>query len=255
MKMRALSILLAALLLTVPGWPLAGEAVEYRLQVASLYNDAFFALLGAASIRGEGPVDSRLVEALDRGEVPAGAFLYGRMLEVAPARVATSFGASLVRAEARLGQEITLRGSEVRWEGTPGEHSVWVIAPVNRWETEARNVALKGTGPLVWAIPHLMALVHSRSKAVGIPLGFAQAYEGNAGLWGKYLSAALDLGEGIGVVVGDNSSSVFADHVYIVVKHAPAPTTYQVVIGWGRRLHELQTVKGHPTSRTASENP
>lgn len=247
MKERALSIGLAALLLAGPGWPLVAEAVEYRLRVTSLYNDGFFALLGAAGMRGEGPVDSRLVEALDRGDVPAGAFLF-RPLEAAPAPVATSFGASPVRAEARPGQE-------VRWEGKPGEHSVWVIAPLSRWETELRNVALKGTGPLFWAIPHPMALFQPSSKAVGIPLGFMQAYEGNPALWGRYVSPALDLGEGIGVVVGENSSSVFADHVYIVVKHAPAPTAYQLVIGWGRRLHELQTVTGHPTSRDGLESP
>lgn len=250
MNARALCIILWALLLAAPVWPFVAEAVEYRLRVASLYNDGFFALLGPAGMRGEGPVDSQVVEALDRGEVSAGAFLY-RPLDAAPASVATSFGASSVRAAARLGQETTVGGSEVRWEGTPGEHSVWVIAPSSRWETEVRNVTLKGTGPLVWAIPHLMALVPSSSKAVRLPLGFVQAYEGNAGLWGRYVSTALDVGEGIGVVVGDNSSSVFADHVYIVVRHAAAPTTYQLVIGWGRRLHELQTVKG----QTAPEAP
>lgn len=233
---------LAALLLAASVWPRAAAAVEYRLQVASLYEDAFFALLGSAGTRREGSVQgrSRLIEALDTGETPAAVLLYDGPLKAARAPVATAFGAIHVRAEEPSSGEGKQPWSQARWEGKPGEHSVWVIAPSRPWYGAVQNIALKGAGPLVWAIPHRIALWHSPAKALGIPLGFIQAYEGNPALWKNYLSNALDLGDGIIVVVAENSSSAFADHVFIIVKHTSVPTTYRVVLGWARRAHEIQ---------------
>ncbi|MFQ5974631.1 MAG: hypothetical protein ACE5Q3_20090, partial [Alphaproteobacteria bacterium] len=155
MIIRLLSLSLAALLLAGGVWSPPAEALEYRLQVASLYDDAFFALLGAAGTRREGPVQghSRLLEVLDAGKAPAGVLLYDPPLEAARTPVATAFGAPRLHAEVRRGED-KLQWDEVRWDGKPGEQSVWVIAPSRHWQTEVRNVALKGTGSLVWAIPH-----------------------------------------------------------------------------------------------------
>jgi len=242
-SIQALSMSLAALLLgAFAVWPRAAGAVEYRLQVASLYEDAFFALLGSAGTRREGPVQgrSRLIEALDTGEAPAAVLLYDRPLEAARAPVATAFRAARVRGEGPPSRERKPLWSEVRWNGNSGEHSVWVIAPSSLRYTQVRNVALKGTGPLVWAIPHRIALSQPPAKALGIPLGFIQAYEGNPTLWGTYLSSTLDMSDGVTVVVGEHSSSAFADHVFIIIKHPASPTTYRVVLGWARRAHEIQ---------------
>lgn len=229
------------LVVLVLALPLPAAAAEYRLRVASLHEDAFYALLGAAGAR-EGPVQgpSRLIEALDTGKAPAGVLLYDRPLEAAGERVARAFGAVRVSPAAPQDGDENLRWSEVRWEGKPGEQSVWVISASRTRHTEAWDVALKGTGPLVRVIPRLKAPSQAPTKALGIWLGSIQEREGDAALWNQYLSTALDLSDGIAVVVGVNSSSGFADHIYIVVRHAPTPTTYNAVLSWRERPHELQ---------------
>lgn len=239
---RVLSMSLAALLLAASAWPRVAAAVEYRLQVTSLYDEAFFALLGRAGTRREGPVrgPSRLIEALDTADAPAAVLLYDRPLEAARAPVATAFRAARVRSEGPPSRERKPLWSEVRWNGNSGEHSVWVIAPSSPWYTEVRNVALKGTGPLVWVIPHRIALLQPPARALGVPLGFIQAYEGNPTLWGTYLSSILDMSDGVAVVVGEHSGSAFADHVFIIIKQPASPTTYRVILGWARRTHEIQ---------------
>ncbi len=222
-------------------WPLPAAAVEYRLRVASLHEDAFYALLGAAGTR-EGVVQgpSRLIEALDTGKAPAGVLLYDRPLEAAGERVARAFGAVRVRPTVPRDGDENLRWNEVRWDGKPGEQSVWLISASRTRHTEAWDVALKGSGPLVRVIPRLKAPSQAPTKALGMWLGSIQAREGDAALWNQYLSTALDLNDGVAVVVGVNSSSGFADQVYIVVKHAPTPATYNVVLSWRERPHELQ---------------
>ncbi|MBI4607527.1 MAG: hypothetical protein HY726_00785 [Candidatus Rokubacteria bacterium] len=216
--------------------------MEYRLRVANLYEDAFYALLGAAGTRSEGPVQgpSRLIEALDTGAVSAGVLLYDRPLEPARAPVATAFGAVRLRPAAPPNGEEKHRWHEVRWDGAPGEQSVWVIASTRPRYTEVRDVALKGTGPLVRTIPHLVAPAQAPAKVLGVQIGFIEGHEGNPILWNSHLSPVLDLSDGVGVVVGVNRSSGFADHVFIVVKHGPSPSTYNVVLAWKRRPHETE---------------
>lgn len=225
----------------VLAYPLAASAVEYRLRVASLYEEAFYALLGPAGTRREGPVQdrSRLLEALDRGEVPLAVLLGDRDPAAAPAGVATAFGAARGRAEVPGDGQDATRWSELRWQGKPGEHSVWVIAPPTPWFTEVLDVALKGSGGLIRAIPHRIALSQASVPALGIPLQFVEAREGDPGLWARYLSSTLDLSQGVAVVVGV-SSSPFADHVFIVVSHLPTPATYSVVLAWRQRPEEIQ---------------
>ncbi|MBI4610246.1 MAG: hypothetical protein HY726_14700 [Candidatus Rokubacteria bacterium] len=222
--------------------PLAAAAVEYRLRVASLYEEAFYALLGADGTRREGPVQGppRLIEALDRGEVPVAVLLGDREVVAARPGVASAFGAVRVRAESVQEREDKIGWSELRWQGKPGEQSVWVIAPSTPWFTEVRDVALKGAGQLIRVIPHRMALSRSPAPALGIPLAFVEAREGDPALWRKYLAPVLDLSEGVGVVVAVNRSSGYADYVFIVVRHAPVPTTYSVVLAWKQRRTEIE---------------
>lgn len=226
--------------------PLPAVAVEYRLKVASLHEEAFYALLGSAGTRREGPVEgpSRLIEVFDMGEVPAGVLLYDRTPEPARAPVVKAFGGVRVRLEVGEGEAETERWSEMRWEGKPGERSVWVIPPLRTWYGELRDVALRGTGELVRAIPHLIARSQPPAKALGIPLEFIQAYEGIPALWNRYLSTVVDLSDGIAVIVGVNSDSPFADQVVIVAKHAPSPTTYHVVLAWRSRPSEVEAPDG-----------
>lgn len=221
--------------------PLSAAAAEYRLRVAHLHEEAFYALLGAAGTRGEGPVqNSRLLEALDTGRAPAGVLLYDRPIEAARASVAKAFGAVRLRPSVRPNEEPGHRWQEVSWEGKPGEQSVWVVAPSRTRHTEVGDVAVKGTGRLVRMIPRYGTSPQAPALVLGMWLGAIQERGGDPALWDQYLSRALDLSDGIAVVVGVNSSSGFADHVFIVVRHAPSPTTYNVVLAWRRRAHEFQ---------------
>ncbi len=231
----------AAVLALALGYPLPAAAVEYKLRVANLHEDAFYALLGTIGTRHEGPVqNSRLITALDTGEAPAGVLLYDRPLEAARNAVATAFGAVRVRPTLPQDGDSNSRWSEVRWEGKPGEQSVWVIDASRTRQTEVRDVALAGTRRLVRVIPHLRAPSQAPTMALSMWLGSIQEREGNAALWNQYLSTALDLSDGVAVIVGVNSSSGFADRVYIVVKHESSPATYSVVLAWRKRPHETQ---------------
>jgi hypothetical protein len=76
--------------------------------------------------------------------------------------------------------------------------------------------------------------------AVIYPLHFVRFYEGRGpALRDRYLSR-----------VGENSDPSFADWVYIVVEHAPRPTTFKAAVGWDRRRSaDRSNLEGGPTLR------
>jgi hypothetical protein len=120
----------------------------------------------------------------------------------------------------------------VRWEGKPGERSVWMVLPsgTGRPQRLYRTV-LKGAGPP----RQFMAYVPvngSRSAAVKYPLSFLWSYEERGLIWDRYVSKSLDLGDGLGAVVGENFNQAFPDTVYLIVQQGAAPTTYKAVLLW-----------------------
>ena len=72
----------------------------------------------------------------------------------------------------------------------------------------------------------------SRSAAVKYPLNFLWSYEERGLIWDRYVSKSLDLGDGLGAVVGENFNQAFPDTVYLIVQQGAEPTTYKAVLLW-----------------------
>jgi len=218
-------------------------AVEYRLQVANLYRESFAHYFDGPLGTGSGElVMERLGLALDAARIPDGALLSDRTLRYGWEALAGSFRAVKVIAEIRPA-EGSRRWDEVVWEGVPGERSVWVIAPTTTRTQEVAYVALQGTPVGIGEPPALRYYLPYRVTGSPVPqtvttypLALLRFYEDRGPvLWDRYLSRSTGLGQGIAVVVGENSNPSFADWVYIVIQHPPQPTTFKAALGWERR--------------------
>lgn len=230
----------AAVLLAVLALAPAAAAVEYRLQVVSLYEESFAALLrrGEFVYGASGPGLNRLEASLDRGEFPHGAILYDRPLQSVSPEVARAYGAAPVRPEIPADGERRL-WHELRWDGQPGQQSVWKISPSGLRIGELDRVALRGGGPLRQYLPFTVPVKASangrRGQALSVPLFYLWAQEERGIIWPEYLSRVLDLSDGIAAVVGVNANRSFADQVYLIVRHGEQPTTYKAVLSWRAR--------------------
>jgi hypothetical protein len=243
---------LAAVLFSSVALPPSATAVEYRLQVVSVYEESFAALLrrGELAYGASGPGLDRLEASLDRGEFPRGAALYDRAPRAVSAALAQAHGAAPVRAE-HSGDGGPGLWHEVRWDGRPDEQTVWRVVPTGLRHAELDRVALKGRGPLRQFLPFSVAARGHRGGAVSVPLGLLSAQEERGMPWTAYLSGVLDLSEGIAALIGVNASASFPDHVYLIVRHGKGPATYKAVLGWrprhGSHLNDIEAPGGdHP---------
>lgn len=218
--------------------PSPASAVEYRLQVANVHQEAFAHYFDGPLRSGSGElVMNRLAQALDQGRIEPGAFLADRTVRYGGEAVARSFEAVTAVTEVKP-LENPRRWDEAGWNGGPGERSVWVIAPPGRHFEEVYHVAVQGAGPeaaLRYYVPYRAASGGQPQTVIAYSLSFLRFYEGRSDLWRRYLSKSVDLKQGIAVVVGVNDNPTFPDSVYIVVTHPPVPTTFKVVLGWRRR--------------------
>lgn len=226
----------AAVLLTLLTVPLAAGAVEYRLQVVSLYEEAFGALLRLNEFvdGASGLGLNRLEASLDRAEFPMGAILGDRPPQTVGAEVARAYGAVVVRPDVPEAGGRRL-WHELRWEGRPGEQTVWKVSPSGLRVGELDRVALKGRGLLRQFLPFTASTNGRRGHALRVPLLYLWTQEERGIVWSEYLSRVLELSDGIAAVVGVNANRSFPDHVYIVVRHEPEPTTYKAVLSWRAR--------------------
>jgi hypothetical protein len=222
-------LLLSLVILIQP--TLAG-AVEYRLQMVSIYDDSFASYLDVRS-RGASPLD-RLESALDRQQIPKGTVLYDRWVEPAEASVARVFGATPVKAELAQDREPFL--PEYRWQGEPGARTLWVVKPRSYHFHKLEQLGLKGAGPLLRVLPFAAAVKAERSKAVGFPANLIDASNGGGELWKKWLSRYLDLSDGIAAVVGFEANPTYPDRVYLLIEQGSEPRTFKAVLGWRKRL-------------------
>ena len=222
------------------------QAVEYRLQVTSMFTTAYSYFLTARQLENgaSGPGLDRLEASADRGEIPSGAILWDR--RVAPVResVSRAWGGSRIIPEVKFGGDGTTTWDTFTWDGKPGERSVWLIVPIIRRIQEVYYAALKGTGPLRNYQPYNIPLNGAKITVPTFPLNFLWFHEERANMWDRYLARDLDLSEGIGAVVGVNTNTSFPDQVYIIVSHAPEPTTYKAVFGWRERATDRESPGG-----------
>ena len=218
------------------------SAVEYRLQVVSVLDDAFRSFMkpGEAADGATGPGLQRLEASLDSGDFPKAVLLYDRHLQAAPESTARAYGGVPVRADVKQGGEQKRRWDEVRWDGTPGEQSVWVVVPRTRRSGQLFRVALRGAGPIRHWLPY--ATSNGRKlPVVSFPSNYLWSREDEADFWSKRLAPVLDLGAGIAVIVGANTGFLGADQAYIVVIHGPEPATYKAVLGWRDRHQDRES--------------
>ena len=229
--------LIALLAAAPPAW-----AVEYRLQVVSLFESAFVSFLKAGEFEdgASGPGLARLEASLDGGGVPSGVVLFDRRVQPVRSSLARAWGGAPVVPRIKPAGEGSTFWDEITWEGKPGERSVWIVSPTIRNVQEVYNVALKGAGPLRHFRPYAAGLDGTGTAALSIPLNFLWFYEERGTVWDRYIGRSLDLREGIGAVAGVNSDALFPDQVYLIVSQAEQPTTYKAVLVWRERSYERQ---------------
>lgn len=223
-----ITVLLTGLAAATPAW-----AVEYRLQVANLWESALYPFAKTAELYdgASGPGLERLEASLDQGAMPHAVLLQDRTLRWSSEGVARAYGTVRVLAEITPSGE-GRRWDEVRWEGKPGERSVWMVLPSGSGRPQQLyRVLLKGEGPVRQFMPYV-PVGGSRSAAVKYSLSFLWFYEGRGLIWDRYLRQSLDLSEGLGAVVGENYNQSFPDQVYLIVQQAAEPTTYKAVLLW-----------------------
>jgi len=224
--------LLLLLGLLLPAWP--AQAVDYRLQVVSLWDNGFNAFVKPGELAdgatGQGLED--LVGALDRGDVPRGPIVTDRTLRWGSEEVARAYGAVKIIAEIIPGGEARERWDSVRWTGKPGDRSVWVVEPRGRGRPQQLyRVVLKAAGPARQFIPEVPSKGQTLA-AVRSPLDFLWFHERRGDLWDRYLSRSVDLKDDLAVVVGTNSDPLFPDAVRVLVSQTPQPMSYKVVLVW-----------------------
>ncbi|MGH7355355.1 MAG: hypothetical protein ACRELS_12380 [Candidatus Rokuibacteriota bacterium] len=242
-----LAPLFAALLVAVIAVAAApAAAIEYRLQVVSVLDEALRANLAAGEFKdgAAGPGLNRLEATLDAAGLPKGALLYDRHVRPAPEPLARGFGATPVAAQVREGGDERAQWDEARWDGRPGEVTVWLIRTSGVRPQEATRVALKGDGPMRQFLPYTVASGTGRFDAVKISLNYLNFTDGAR--IAQWTARAVNLKNGIAVVVGVNDNSMRPDDVYLIVEHSHAPATYKAVLGWRQRRGDIESPSSAP---------
>ncbi len=233
---------LALVVLALGGAAAPAAAVEYRLQVVNVRDEALTSFLTPGESRdgATGPGLERLEARLDSGDVPKAVLLYDRHLRGASDSTARAYGGVPLRADVKPGGEKQQLWDEVRWEGKPGEQSVWVVAPSTRRPGELSRTAIKGLGPMRHFLPYTVASGRTKYPVARFPLDYLFAHEDDADFWSRRLAPVLDLAEGIGVIVAASNGVFRADEAYVIVTHPAAPAAFKVVLGWRDRQNDRE---------------
>jgi len=231
--MRALSVAVLAVLVTLFASP--ASATEYRLRVLNLDDSAYFHFADPDGNDSASPFALRRLEpVLAGGTLPGGILVMSRELMPVPAGTARSFAAVQARP---LGQAPTEGPwQELRWEGKPGERSVWVVRGEGIAQQGAVGVGLRASsGEFRHYIPFVPSPGTWKVRAARLGLDLVDFWYGRDGLWERYLGGRLDLTAGVAAVVAENPNAVYADSVFLVIEQPPTATTYDVVIAWRQR--------------------
>ena len=212
-------------------------AVEYRLKVASIFDQSLTSFLGNGELAdgATGPGFQRLEAGLDQGSVDRGALVTHRPLSAVSDSIARAWGGIAVQAQIARGGVVSL-WDEVRWDGRPGERSIWIVKPDGPERPQAvKHVVLRGSTPLTIYRPYAVSCGKTRVPVMDMPIPLMAFQESRGDVWNKYIAKSLDMSHGVGAVVGVNNQGVLADLVYIIVEQGPTPTTFEVVITWHDR--------------------
>ncbi len=223
-------------------------AVEHRLRVANVRDEAFTSFLKPGEIKdgATGPGLERLEASLDTGDFPKAVLLYDRHLQAAPESTARAFGGVPVRVDVQAGGDGTQRWDEARWEGTPGEQSVWVVASQPRRPRDLYRVAIRGWGPFRYFLPYGATNGSYQLPVVKVPLNYLFSHQEDPDFWMKRIAPLLDLTEGIAVIAAARDGALDADEAYIIVTHGTEPATYKAVLAWRERYYDQEAPGRRP---------
>ena len=115
-------------------------AVEYRLKVASIFDRSMTSFLRAGEL-GDGATGAglqRLVAQLDQGSGDLGMSVTHRPLNAVPVSIARAWGGVTIQAQIARGGVVSF-WDEVRWDGRPGERSIWIVKPNGRERPQDRK--------------------------------------------------------------------------------------------------------------------
>jgi hypothetical protein len=243
-KKRQLLVMILATLLTLASnhaW-----ALDYELSVANLFEQSLLAYLETNTLASaEDDRLDRLNEALDLGKVSQAAFVPDRQIFPLTERLASVFGSSPI-APARSPSSKESGWERFRWEGLPDNLAIFEIkGPGVNWQ-ELRHVAVSaGNGLKV--IPIRMLPLRGPTSLPGLETSTVlvdyRIEQENVGVW---LRRALDLSEGIGVVVARNTDPLASDRVYVVMRLDEKSSRFKVALGWRERKSVPQDVGRNP---------
>jgi hypothetical protein len=223
---------LALLLAGVPA-----QAVEYRLLVANIYDPALTSFVNVSELYdgASGPGLDRMEQALDTGTMGRGAVLVNRPLQSVPTSIARAWGGVGIAADILRGGIDTPSWDEVRWQGKPGERSIWIISSSGgRRPQEIVRVTLKGAGPMRLFQPYTVTN-GNKATVLQLPVPLMAFHESHGNVWDKFVAKNLDLRQGVGAVVGLANNAHFPDLAYLIVDQGDAPTAFKAVITWRDR--------------------
>jgi len=210
-------------------------AVEYRLKVANVFDQALTSFLSYGELNdgATGPGFARLAAFLNEGSGDRGMIVTQRPLASVPDSIARAWGGVAVNAPIARGGVVSY-WDEVRWDGKPGERSIWIVKSDGRMRPQnVKRIVLGGTTPLTIYQAYSADCGKIRVAALQMPIPLMAFQEERGDVWDKYVAKSLDLSHGVGVVVGSNANAVLPDLVYIIVQQGPEPTTFEAVLSWG----------------------
>jgi hypothetical protein len=219
------------------------SAVEYRLQVVSLFSTAFASFLKPGELKegASGPGLDRLEANLDGGQVSKGAVLFDRRVQPVSESLGRAYGGSRVIPAIKPGGEGAVVWDEIIWDGQPGERSVWLVSPTIRNVQELYDTALKGRGALRHYQAYGFPTNGTRATVLSLPLNFLWVQEERGTAGGTSICRAASTSRtASAVVVGVNTNTLFPDQAYLIVSQAEQPTTYKAVLVWRERAAERQ---------------
>lgn len=212
------------------------HAVEYRLLVASVFDTSLTSFVAANELTygASGPGLERLETAISTGGIEWGDMPAGRPLSGVPDSIARAWSGVGVHADILRGGVDAGRWDEVRWEGKPGERSIWLIKVTgNNRPQSVQRVTLESAGrPVRLYPPYVFTGGSGRLAVMQMPQPLIAFSETKGNVWDKWVGKGLDLGQGIGAVVALSSNALDADLVYLVVQQGDQPTSYRAVISW-----------------------
>jgi len=214
----------------------SAHAVEYRLLVASIFDATLMSFMSPPELvyGASGPGLERVEKSLDSGQIDVGAMPAGRPLVSVAADVAKAWGAvpvpGVLPARGDAG-----RWDEVRWQGNPGERSIWMVKGLaNARPQSIRRVTLEGMGPVRQYQPYAYT-GKERLAVLLMPQALIMHYESRGTLWEKWVGNGLSLDGGIAAVVARSNNALTPDSVYLIVQQTAQPTTYRTVVSWSDR--------------------